>query len=462
MLCYAEFRALGDPLNDAPYTPPADLWEVNRSLQLDEPLDGSDDPRWVDTAEARGEYSLRSLYRALGVEGAQRGFLQLREPPSRGYYLFCGHRGCGKSTELRRIRNSLHAPHVYYVAFADAARDLDPNNLRYQDVLLHLAATLTRQLENDGILIDQVHLGCLQRWFDRHVLEKTEIEEFTTHVKAEAQVDAGLPFLGKLLAAISTAFKTNATHKDVLRRTLKNYFSDFAEAFNHLIAAAEDALEERHSRSRILFVIDGTDRLSEEDAHAFFITDAHQLQQVTALFVYCAPIHLIYEAAVVQQNFTVFRLPMIKIEDAEGSAGRDAMRNLLHLRAAPALFDPGVADYLINCSGGHPRDLLRLLQQAFQYAERDRFDDAAARRAVREAASVFRRILEPDDYRLLAEVDSVDPGAEPPPSTERARHLLYNLALLEYNDYYWRSHPVVRTIDAYDTARQRIGEVDRG
>ena len=449
-------------MSDPPYAPPADLWEVNRKLQLDEPLNGSDDPRWVDTTVARGEYSLRSLYRALGVEGGDHGpQLSLRRPPVRGYYLFCGHRGCGKSTELRRMRNSLHDAAAYYVVFADAARDLDPNNLRYQDILLHLAATLTKQLEDDGISIKKAHLGRLQSWFDQHVLEKTEVEELTTQVTASAQVGSGLPFLGKLLAAISTAFKTNATHKDVLRRTLKNYFSDFADAFNHFIDAAENALRDRNKGGRILFIVDGTDRLSEEDADAFFIKDTHQVQQVRSLFVYCAPIHLMYGAAVVQQNFGVFRLPMIKISDEYDSAGRVAMRTLLYLRASPTLFDKDVADYLINHSGGHPRDLLRLLQQAFQHADRDRFDDAAARRAVAEAASTFRRILEPDDYRLLAEIDATDSSVEQPQSTGRARHLLYNLALLEYNDYYWRSHPVVRTIDAYGAARRRIDEGGR-
>ena len=307
-----------------------------------------------------------------------------------------------------------------------------------------------------------MHLERLRSWFDQRVQEQAEIEELTRQVKAEAQVAAGLPYLGKLLAAISTAFKTNATHKEVLRRTLKNYFSDFAEAFNHLIAAAEEALRRAGRGARILFMIDGTDRLSEEDAHAFFITDVHQLQQVKALFVYCAPIHLIYEAAAIQQNFGVFRLPMLKLRhagDSANEAGRRAMRELLYLRAAPGLFDDGVADYLIDHSGGHPRDLLRLLQQAFQYAERDRFDDNAARRAVRETASMFRRILEPDDYRLLAEIDL---SAQQPPSTERTRHLLYNLALLEYNDYFWRSHPAIRTTDSYRNARRLIDEAGNG
>ena len=41
----------------------------------------------------------------------------------------------------------------------------------------------------------------------------------------------------------------------------------------------------------------------------------------------------------------------------------------------------------------------------------------------------------------------IDTGIRAPPeqrSRTRTRHLLYNLALLEYNDYFWRSHPAVR------------------
>ncbi|MXW34604.1 MAG: hypothetical protein F4Z60_03065, partial [Chloroflexi bacterium] len=146
-------------MNGENWTPPDDLWEVNRGLHLDDPLDGSNDRRWVDTGAARGEYSHRPLYRVLGVqEAADEPQPQLQAPPDRGYYLFCGHRGCGKSTELRRIRQHLHQQDLYYVVFADAARDLDPNNLRYQDILLHLAAKLTGQLQMDEIELDPVYV----------------------------------------------------------------------------------------------------------------------------------------------------------------------------------------------------------------------------------------------------------------------------------------------------------------
>ena len=438
----------------APYEPPADIWEVNASLQLDEPLEGEDDPRWVDTMPARGENSLVRLKRVLGVNVSDG---RLTRPPRRGYYLFCGHRGCGKSTELRRIRNDLDTPNIYCVVFADAAQELDVNNLRYQDILLHLAGKLMERLENDSIRIDNVHLQRLQDWFMERAEMQTVARELALDIETGGEMGMGIPGLARLFARISNSFKTNSTHKEELRRTLQNYFTDFADAFNHLIEAAEDAIRTAGEDRRILFVIDGTDRLSGDDAQAFFVSDVHQLQQVRGLFIYCAPIHLAYEGSTIRQNFNdIFQLPMLKVTNEDGSPnqnGRDAMRRMLYLRAAPSLFDDGVADSLIEYSGGHPRDLFRLLLNAFKYAENDRFDNPSARQAVREAATDFRRFLLPEDYELLASMDSTP--AAPTPS-ERTRNLLYHLALLEYNNFYWRSHPVIRTTDAYRAARKTL------
>ena len=454
-------------MNGSDWTPPDNLWEVNRRLQFDEPVDGSTDPRWVDTGVARSKYSHRLLYRVLGVdETTDPSQPQMQAPPDRGYYLFCGHRGCGKTTELRRLRQNLHRPDLYYVVFADAARDLDPNNLRYQDILLHLAAKLTELLQEDEINVDGAYVARLENWFADRVEVLEETEEFARQARAGAEVQAGLPLVGKLFAEISNALKTNSSYKQVLRRTLQNHFTDFADAFNHLIEAAEEAIREARKGQRILFIVDGTDRLREEDARAFFIADVHQLQQVYGVFVYCAPIHLIYEGNTVEHDFNrVFKLPMIKIVNSDGSTnqeGYDVMRAMLYRRASEELFDDGVADQLIAYSGGHPRALLRLLLQAFQYAEHDRFDDAATRRAVGETASMFRRMLEPDDYRLLAGIDSMDWSVEQPASTERTRYLLYNLALLEYNDHYWRTHPAIQTTAAYQGAKRLINEAGDG
>ena len=266
----------------APFQPPSDIWKVNQSLQLDDHLDGDKDPRWVDTERARGEYSLRRLCRALGVDRIRRRLTA----PAHGYYLFCGHRGCGKSTELRRIAHELHHRDFYYVVLADAAQELDVNNLRYQDVLLHLASQLMKQLADDGIHVDPAHLGRLREWFTERVEKTTKTRDLALEAKAGAGGSVGLPLL----------------------------------------------------------------------------------------------------------------------------------------------------------------------------AGDDRFDNASAHQAVREMAADFRRILNPDDYLLLATIDA---GHSRPSDSERVRYLLYNLALLEYNDYFWRSHPVIRATQEYRTAWDSLAEFNQ-
>ena len=436
------------------YEPPRDIWEVNATLRFDEPLNGDQDPRWVDTHAARGGASLDRLTKMLGVDMATGA---LRNAPQRGYYLFCGHRGSGKSTELRHIGNRLNKPHIYHVVLADAALELDVHNLRYQDILLHLAGKLAESLRKRGVHIDFVHLRNLDDWFTERVERSEKTSDFAMEAKAGVGTELTIPVLAKVFASISTTLRTNTTHKEELRRTLRNYFSDFASAFNQFIGAAQRKLGQP-----ILFVVDGTDRLGEEDALAFFTTDVHQLQQVRGLFIYCAPIRLAYQGNALGGDFDeVFHLPMIRVEEEDGSPnddGRDAMRQMLLLRAHEDLFESGVVEYLVQHCGGHPRDLLRLLQSAFSHAERERFDMDGARRAVGDLGSDFRRILRTDDYRHLARVDI----GEEPDNADRSQWLLYNLALLEYNDFYWRSHPAIRKTNAYGEAKESLLRSDSG
>ena len=133
---------------------------------------------------------------------------RLRGARDRGYYLFCGHRGCGKSTELRRIRNELHAPDAYHVVFADAAQELDVNNLRYQDILLHLAGKLVEQLQAKGIGLDSAHLGKMEEWFAERVENQSTTRDFALEVKSGAQVAPGLLSSGSCLPESAAPSRT--------------------------------------------------------------------------------------------------------------------------------------------------------------------------------------------------------------------------------------------------------------
>ena len=426
--------------------PAQTLWDLVE-LELG-PLE-PDDPRLVETAAARGDFSRAPLLRRLGVDPATR---QLKKAPHRCYAVLSGHRGCGKSTELRRIARQLDSPLAYCVVFLDVLSTLDPHNLRYPDVFLALAEELVSVLTKREVEIDGEHLESLESWFSKRIDTHTDTKDFAAEVKAGAKVEAGLPFLGKLFAACTNAFKINSTYKSELRKVVQNSFSEFSAAFNSLIRGAEDALARGGYSGRVLFVVDGLDRLNTEDALRLYVTDVYQLQQVDGVFLYVAPIHMLYSSNAVNQAFSTFKLPMIKLNE-KGSevsipAAYEALRQLVFKRADPSLFmDADVVDRLIASSGGHPRDLLRLLNYAYENATGDKIGSKAASQAIKRMASDYRRLIEEEDYALLREIDESPPAHAP--NNARVQDLLHNLVILEYNDYWWRSHPVVRELPGY-------------
>lgn len=434
------------------YKVPTTIWELGSQLSLEEPLEAEDD-RFVPTETARGEFSFDSLLKPYGVDPKTN---TMKFVPVGVYSLFCGHRGCGKSTELRRLHSRLNRRDLFFVVFLDALKDLDINNLSYADILLALANTLIERVSSEGIVIDQVHLSRLENWFAERVEKHEKTREYAAEIKTGAKAKHGIPFLGEVFAQLTTSFKIGSTYKEELRTVIKNSFSEFAQAFQQFIDAANDEVVKSGKGKAILFIVDGTDRLSSDDSDKFFIRDAHQLLQIRGNFIYCAPIHLIHEYNQVQQIFAnIFKLPMIKIEEKytrdKVQAGYEAMRQIIYKRADASLFDSHeTVDYLIEKCGGHPRDLLHLLIYAFKKAEGEILDRAAAEAAVKELATDYRRTLSKEDYQVLCNIDSDPDDID---ITDRVRKLLYHLALLEYNSFWWRSHPAVRLLPGYCECR---------
>ncbi len=451
---------MSDPLSDD-YTPPTDLWAVDAQLEFNEALDNGD-KRYVPTAQARGDFSFSRLLKALGVDDRNEQCWILRGPHPRGYHLFCGHRGCGKSTELRRLAVKLHHQDAFFVIFMDVLEELDYNNLQYSDVLLTLAKQLFKQLEAAQLDIDQVLLQTLEDWFKERIETNSVTKEFAAQVKIGAKAETGLPFLGKLFAEISTAFKNNSSYKKELRSIIENSFSQFADSFNLCLQAAEDAVQRQQQGKKLLFIVDGTDRLRGEDSQRFFIGDVHQLKQIDANFIYCAPISLLYEGNQAQQEFHHFVLPMIKLREKDHdtplSAGYAVMREMIEKRAAPTLFStPELIEKLIEYSGGSPRELLKLLHYAFLRVTGEQFDQAAVDAAIVDLATDYKRLIEPEDHELLY---AIDHNTETEDNSERIRRCLYHLMLLEYNGFWRMSHPVIRSLPGYQKAQPQTNNTN--
>ena len=434
------------------YQPPKHILEVMQKIDFEEALE-PDDPRFVPTEQARGaERTQKLLARKLGLSLSDGVFF----PNAQKHILFFGHTGSGKTTELKRYQRTLAGPERFYVVEVDITNELDRNNLQYSDVLMAMARRLIQRLQDDCVPIDLGASKALEDWFSERVRTEDRSDEFSAAIQTGAKAKTGLPFLGELFASFTTAFRSNATYKESMRMVVRNTFTQFAEAFNRFLGAAEQVLEARGRGRRVLFVIDGTDKLRSEDTRRFFVEDAEQLLAIQALVVYVAPLALKYEGRLTHKLDADLVLPMIKLAEADDQRcddGWNALREIILRRADRGLFaNAADIERIIEFSGGHPRDLLRLLKLACEYAEDNQIDGPAVDNAIKKLASEYRRFLEPGDYATLVAIDQDRIYAG---NDERTRRLLYNLAVLEYNDGSWRrSHPVIRLLEGYILATQ--------
>lgn len=430
------------------------IWSYQDNFDFRRDID-PDSPFHYPLEGHRGQYSRRKMLTAFHLDGSGR----LRpgaEPKDAEAVLFGGHIGCGKSTELRDYAQLLQQ--TYTVHHLELTKTLDINNLRFSDLLIALVHALTRTFEDAQLSLrpDPVFLNPVLNWFDTRIVKQERFKDIEGEIKAEVKAQGGIPLLASLLATMTAKVRGGASYREELRREIRDGFLQLLVHFNALIVHANALLAHQH-RGPLLFIMDGTDKLSKDDAQAFFHADVNQLGQIMTNLIVCAPISVLLESGVTAQRFTKVQLPMVKIFEADGTPreqDEDALIDLVLKRMPLRCFDDReTVRLLVQKSGGHVRDLLRLIRACFSLLDGDQITRTVAEQAVQEVASEYRRLVQQSDWADLVAIDQSQ--GEEKDRTEARLRLLYDLVLLEYNSYWWCSHPLVRTLRPYQNALQK-------
>jgi hypothetical protein len=409
------------------------------------------DARYVDTKLARDDRFEHSFFRTLGYNKADGAF----DPPETSMHvLFSGHVGCGKSTELIRMGHELHHPDRYWVVQVDVVELIDLHDARYSDVWLAIVEAFVKRLSEDRIDLPDIVVDRFRNWFSERVLTNDAIREYAAEVKAEAGIEGGIPLIAKYLAKFTSSIKTGSTHRESLRTVVHDTYFEFEQSLSQLIRAATQVLQRQGKGKRILFAVDGTDRLKGDDWRRLFVEEANQLTRIDAIVVYTAPLALMTNGQRLDL-FDALVLPMVKLRDFDTREQRQpaysAMREMLLKRCHYDLFDRiETLDALIEFSGGHMRDALRMLSYASVEADGAVLDRSAIDSAAIRLARDYRDGLLTDDFALLSRI------AHNPSNLGRdvnITRLIEFGALLEYNTGSWRQpHPVVTLLPGYRQA----------
>ncbi len=289
--------------------------------------------------------------------------------------LFTGHIGCGKSTELLRLKADLE-DEEFHVVYFESSTDLEMGDVDIGDILLAIARRVSDSLNHlSQVGIDEFkNLKNILR--DIAKLLQTEIE-----LSAEASIPLGI---GKITAKT----KNSPELRNKLREYLEPRTTKIIEAINQdLLQSAKERLKQ-YRKKGLVVIVDNLDRVENRNKpwgrpqqEYLFIDRGEQLRQLKCHVIYTMPLGLLFSNDLnrLTSRFGVDPkvLPMVPVKLRDGSEcseGMALLRQMVLARAFPNLkpqqrltlvkeiFDSEQSlDYLCRISGGHVRELLRLL-----------------------------------------------------------------------------------------------------
>ena len=171
-----------------------------------EPLMGEDsDKYYVDLSSVRHSETIQNITTKL----------EFLEPGEFCTILFTGHRGCGKSTELRRIKTKLESE--YRIVYLEADVELDINDAEYTDLYLLIIKKVADELYKLGAKFDSKLLASFESWF-KDITQETEAS-VEKAISAQVEADAGfkIPFISKLLAKLLAQIRGSQKQKKTIR-----------------------------------------------------------------------------------------------------------------------------------------------------------------------------------------------------------------------------------------------------
>lgn len=428
-----------------------------RELDPLRPLDADEERRYVDwqrELDPDASDVKSRLVRAF-IRNASR-----ERPITR---LLTGHKGCGKTTELNRVKRQLEQGvdgKRVFVATLFAQRWLDLQDLEPEDVVLQIVRQFVAELVDEGMSLGEKQFGD----FFRELWGKAK------RIRLEkADIDLQPLKFSFALADFPTA---RAEFRELLRGHLPDVF-DLVN--NELLPRAREFLAER-GYDDILLIVDDLDKIPRKilaggqltNHESLFLDNAGTLRAIMCSLLLTVPIELAYSPAQgrLRDDYgaSLVTVPLISINDEHGNcdiAGEDALIEILGRRAQLA-FGVNTGDAfgcavhifggeellrrVVRLSGGHVRSLLVLASELLDWVDELPVPVSTVERYVPRAAKDLARALTANDRKLLAGLDRKT-GA---PEDDRFWDLVRNQYVFAYEsgDGYWYGvNPLLRELD---------------
>ena len=332
--------------------------------------------------------------------------------------LFTGHIGCGKSTELWLLKQQLEAE-GFHVVYFESDKDLEMGDLDVSDILL----TIARQVIESLNTWEKLNLGEPTRF--KGLIEgaikllQTEIE-----ISPEVELSFGI-------AKITAQAKASPQLRSKLRDYLGPRSNGIIETINQeLLEPAHKKLKQR-GKNGLVVIVDNLDKVDSSpkpwgrpQPEYLFVDRGEQLASLHCHVIYTLPLALRFsnDFNTLTQRFKSDPqvLPMVSIQLRDGKEfgeGMAKLRQLVLARAFPHLeeqqrlekiteiFDSTeTLDYLCKMSGGHVRNILRILNDAIKKQKGLPISSENLNKVIQNFRNERTLAVEDEEWELLRQV----------------------------------------------------------
>ncbi|NJP08669.1 MAG: ATP-binding protein [Leptolyngbyaceae cyanobacterium RU_5_1] len=376
----------------------------SRTLSYGDPEDRQ---YYIDFSSVRGSNHIRELKRTIYYRALA------SEPTCQ---LFTGHVGCGKSTELLRLKAELEDV-GFYVVYFESSEDLELSDVDVTDILLAIAHQVSEKLEADQIRVKPSYLINLFAEIGDTLQTPMEISEFEFSVG---------------ISKITARTKASPKLRNQLRQFMEPRTNNILKSINEELLGQATAELKRQGKQGLVVIIDNLDRVDPRQLQTgrtlpeyLFIDRGDQLSKLNCHVVYTIPLALVFsnESETLKQRFgggiAPKVLPMVPVQQRNGNhygPGIHLLRHLILARAFPEMepakrldrildvFESRDAlDRLCLISGGHLRNLLGLMSACIQQGDPP-FLQKSTEQVIQRQRDALARAIDDQEWKLVFQV----------------------------------------------------------
>ena len=363
--------------------------------------------------------------------------------------LLTGHRGVGKTTELKRVKRILEGDpgagafsigRKYFVSLLEAEQWLDLQDVAPPDIIFHIVRQLVDDLNRAGFGFAATSFGEFFKEFRDILTSQVELRNI--------DIPTDIAKFGLVLKQVPVA-------RGTLRSLLQGHLPKIYDLINDVILKkARQWLKQEKGCDDILVIVDELDRIPQKviteqglTNHVnIFLDGAGTLRSLNCNVLYTVPIELAYsssrerlKAAYATEILALPVIPVTRRDDSPFEDGLQTMSRIVEERTAKAgatmeefFSDRELPRRLCALSGGHVRMLFILIRSAIERCNELPITPEVVDLTVKRGAIDISLAIDANRWQALDEVHRTKKPVEDDP--ELWYGLLKDLFVYGYED----------------------------